>query len=78
MIHVGDITLPDDRIVHGKIVSSYDRGTGAVDVTHMTFEWLDGDALTDDEYNEDLGGVYLHDYVTDALLLLPGEYDDEP
>lgn len=76
MIHIGDVILPDGRSVHGRLVSSYEWDTGATTVVDLRLEWTGGDELTGDEYNEDLGGAYLHDYVSDALLLLPGEPED--
>lgn len=73
MIHTGDIALPDGRIVHGRIVTTWERDTNATNVHRCRLEWLDGDELTADEYNEDLGGVYLHEFVTDELLKMKPE-----
>lgn len=78
MIYAGDITLPDGRIVHGRLSTAYERDTNAINVHQCDLWWLDGDELTADEYNEDLGGVYLHEFVTDALLLNTPEPEDEP
>lgn len=75
MLHVGDITLPDGRIVHGRIVTTWERDTNAVNIRSCALEWPDGIDLTLDEYDEDLGGVYLHEYVIDELLKKKPEKD---
>lgn len=74
--HTGDVTLPDGRIVHGSVDSVYDGGwggTGGGDILSVYIEWPSGEELTEEEYNEDLGDCYLHEYVTERLLLVPGE-----
>lgn len=66
-VYSGDVTLPDGRIVHGRVLASVDYGTNALEVDSVRIEWKDGDELTDDEYDENLNGVFLHEYVTDEL-----------
>lgn len=77
-VYTGDIILPDGRVVHGRVATSYESDTNAVNVHRCDLSWPDGDDLTADEYNEDLGGVYLHEFAVDALLLKTPEGDDEP
>lgn len=74
MIFVGDVVLPDGRVVHGRVVATYERDTNATNVLTVVLSWPDGSWLTSNEYNEDLGNIYLHEFVTDALLLTKGEY----
>lgn len=76
MIHIGDVILPDGRIVHGEVKATYEHDTNSVDVYEVKLSWPDGNELTEDEYNEDLGGVYLHEFATDELLLTRGELKD--
>jgi hypothetical protein len=73
MIFHGDVVLPGGRIVHGRIVAAYERDTNATNVLSVDLSWPDGEELTDDEYNEDLGYAYLHEFATDALLLMRPE-----
>ncbi len=76
MIHIGDVVLPDGRVVHGRIVATYERDTNATNIDQVDLSWSNGDALTAAEYNEDLGVGYLHELVTDAVLLMQPEDDD--
>lgn len=76
MIHEGDVTLPDGRIVHGRVAVSYERDTNAVNILHYDLSWFEGEELTADEYNEDLGNIYLHEFVVDKLMLVEPYYKD--
>jgi len=80
MIHYGDVTLPDGRVVTGQITGYAEHSTGAYIVIdeRTQLEWKDGAELTADEYNERVGGCYLHEFITDRLLEMPGEPDSEP
>lgn len=78
MTHIGEVTLPDGRVVRGRLVSFREWDTNATNIISVDLEWAkSGEPLTGDEYNEDLDGAYLHELVTDALLLLPGEMPDD-
>lgn len=72
--YVGDVQLPDKRIVHGHVLTSHEWDTNSTNIVSIILEWPDGNVLTDSEYNEDLGVVFLHEYVTDALLLTKPEW----
>lgn len=71
--HIGDVELPDKRLVHGHLIATHEFDTNATNIVSIVLDWPDGEALSADEYNEDLGGIYLHEYVTDALLLTKPE-----
>jgi hypothetical protein len=78
-IYSGDVTLPDGRIVHGRVLASVAFQDNALDIDDVQLEWKDGEALTADEYNEDLGDSFLHEYVTDKLCeTTPELYVYEP
>lgn len=73
MTHIGYVVLPDGRVVVGTVTATHERDTNAVNVQSVDLAWEDGEPLTADEYNEDLGETYLHEFVTDKLLLMPAE-----
>lgn len=74
MIYSGDVVLPDGRTVHGRAATTYERATNAVVVHFVDLAWLDGEPLTADEYNTELGEHgYLHEFITDKLLLVKPE-----
>lgn len=77
MIYEGDAILPGGRGIHGKITTTYESDTNVTNVLSCDLSWPNGDPLTADEDNEDLGGIYLHEFVTDALMLLPAHYEED-
>jgi len=78
-VYSGDVTLPDGRIVHGRVLASVAYHEDDLDIDDVQLEWKDGDELTADEFNEVVGDSYLHEYVTDKLCDgAPEPYEPEP
>ena len=77
MTYEGNVELPDGRTVYGLINTSAESDTNAVNILSCDLYWLSGEALTADEYNEEIGGAFLHEFVTDALLLTEPFYEDD-
>lgn len=79
LVYVGDVALPDGRIVHGRVLASIAFWDDTLAIDDVRLEWKDGDELTDDEYNEPIDGVFLHEYVVDKLCEgAPELYETEP
>lgn len=73
MTHIGYVGLPDGRVVVGTVVATRERDTNAVNVQSVELSWEDGEPLTAEQYNENVGDSYLHEFVTDRLLMVPPE-----
>ena len=77
MAQEGDVEFPDGRVVYGVINTSTEWDTNAINILSCDIYWKNGEALTADEYNEDVGGMFLHEFVTDALLMTEPFYEDD-
>ena len=69
MIHECLVTLPDGRTVLARVVATHEFDTNDTNIISCDLSWPNGEPLTADEYNEDLGGVYLHEFATDKALM---------